>query len=147
MKNLYTRSYGILLPLSGFTITLNKSRDYVRCAVLIHVLAVIVLIRSALPLLMIFMLFLVLIIFFIFIIYSKSPISTYHKLSYHPGYWLLHEVNGNHIKFEHASIGFEGGVFLLLTLTGISPRKNLVIFKDQISTEEYRILKLSSIRK
>ena len=72
---------------------------------------------------------------------NKLPMSHYQKLSYHPGYWILHEVNGRQIKYERASISFEGGIFVLLSLSGISSRKTLVIFKDQITTAQYRVLK------
>lgn len=133
-----------MLPLSNFTIVLNQSKDYLRCSLFIHVLAMIVLLRSALSPLMISAFLLVLVIFLVQIIRSKVPLPKYQKLSYHPGYWLLHEVSGKQTKYEQAAIGFDGGVFLLLTLSGINPRKNLVIFKDQITMEQYRILKLSS---
>lgn len=72
---------------------------------------------------------------------SKLPLPQYQKLSYHLGYWLLHKTNGRQIKYEHASIGFEGGIFVLVNLTGISPQKTLVVFKDQMTVEQYRILK------
>lgn len=132
-------------PSSDFTIALNKSNDYLRCAVSIHVLAIIVLVRSALPFVLIFTLLWVLIIFLVAIIRNNAPLPRYHKLSYHPGYWLLHEMNGRQIKYEKASVGFNGGLFFLLTLTSVSLRKNLVVFKDQITTEQYRILQLSSV--
>ena len=134
-----------MLPSSNFTITLNKSKDYLCCAVSIHVLAIIVLFRSSLPLLLIISMTLVLIILLFLVCCSKSPLPRYHKLSYHPRYWLLHQVNGQQVKYEHASIGFDGGLFILLTLTHSNSRKNLVIFKDQMTTEQYRILMLSSI--
>ena len=133
-----------MLPSSDFTITLNKSKDYLRCAVCIHVLAMIVLLRSALPPLIIYSLLLVLIITLVHIIRSKVPLPRYQKLSYHPGYWLLHEVGGKQTKYERAAVGFDGGLFVLLTLTGINLQKKLVIFKDQITIEQYRVIKLSS---
>ncbi len=66
----------------------------------------------------------------------------YLKLTYHPGYWLLHKADGQQLKFEKVILGFDGGIFFLLTLAGISPRKSLVVFKDQISITQYRVLKL-----
>jgi hypothetical protein len=130
-----------LLPLSDFTIILSKSKDYLRCALLLHLVTMVVLVRSGLPFMMKLFLGLLLAISLITIIRNKLPLPNYEKLSYHPGYWLLHEVNGRQTKYEHASVGFEGGIFILLNLTGISPRKILVIFKDQITVAQYRILK------
>lgn len=75
---------------------------------------------------------------------SQTPLPGYDKITYHPGFWLLHKTNGEQIKFEHASVSFEGGLFILLRLTGISRQKNMVIFKDQVTTDQYRVLKLTS---
>lgn len=130
-----------MLPLSDFTITLSKSKDYLRCVVLLHLLAVIVLVRSGLPFMIKTPLGLLVVIFLINTMRNKLPLPHYQKLSHHPGYWVLHKANGQQIKYERASISFEGGIFVLLHLTGISPRKVLVIFKDQITVAQYRILK------
>ncbi len=81
------------------------------------------------------------IVFLINIFRAKLPLPNYQKLTYHSGYWLLHEATGQQIKYERAEISFEGGIFILLKLTGISPGKTLVIFKDQITVAQYRILK------
>ncbi len=131
-----------MLLSSDFTITLSKSNDYLRCALLIQILALIALVSSALPRLIIIVLVLVLAFFMIDIYRSKVPLPNYQKLSYHPGYWLLHQMNGHPIKYEQASIGFDGGLFILLTLTGKNRKKNLVIFNDQMTTAQNRLLKL-----
>ena len=107
-------------------------------------LAIVVLLRSALPLTMVIACVIVLILFILRIAHSRIPLPRYHKLSYHPGYWLLHEMNGSQTKYEQVFIGFEGGLFILLTLTGINPRKKLVIFHDQMSVAQYRVLKLTA---
>jgi hypothetical protein len=73
---------------------------------------------------------------------SQTPLPAYDKITYHPGFWLLHKTNGEQIKYERAFIGFEGGIFILLTLTGISRQKSIVIFNDQITMDQYRVLKL-----
>lgn len=75
------------------------------------------------------------------IVRNKVPLPSYQKLSYHPGHWLLHRINGQHIKYKKASICFEGGIFILLRLQGISPEKKLVIFNDQITADQQRMLK------
>jgi len=130
-----------LLPLSDFTITLSKSTDYLRCAVLVHVLAALLLLRSALPFLLVVVIVIVLTTLLISICCYGVPTPTYHKLSYHPGYWLLHTRGGQQMKYDVVSIGFDGGMFILLTFSGENKRKNLVIFKDQLTVDQYRILK------
>lgn len=134
-----------MLPLSNVTITLNKSKDYLKCTCLLHLLTLIVLMRSGLPLALKSFFGILVIVFFIKIFRAKLPLPNYQQLTYHRGYWLLHETVGQQIKYERAEIGFEGGIFILLKLTGISPRKTLVIFKDQITVEQYRILKFINL--
>ena len=133
-----------MLPSSDFTITLNKSMDYLRIALIVHGLAFIVLLNSALPLLMLFPSMLILFFLLVRSIHNKTPLPIYCKLSYHPGYWLLHRSNGQYTKHERATIHFDGGLFILLGLSGISPAKTLVVFKDQMTVAQYRVLKLIS---
>lgn len=109
--------------------------------VLLHLLAIIVLACSGLPLMIKLSLGGGLALYFIYIMRSKLPLPQYQKLSYQLGHWLLHMTNGRQIKYEQATIGFEGGLFVLLNLTGSSPGKTLVVFKDQVTVEQYRILK------
>lgn len=135
-----------MLALSGFTITLSKSKDYFRGALVLHVLALIVVLRSALSFLPMLIFSLLVIVFFIDIIRNKTPLPKFHKLSYHLGYWLLHEREGRQHKYDSASIVFDGGVFLLLKMTGISSNKTLVIFYDQITSEQYRRLRFIGIK-
>ena len=135
-----------MLPSSDFTILFSRSKDYLRCAFLIHVLAIIVLIHSSISPLISIPLIVFLVLSMIKISRSGIPLPDYHKITYHPGYWLLHNASGKRMKFERASISFDGGLFLLLRLTGIYRQKTIVIFNDQISTDQYRVLKLVSCK-
>ncbi len=130
-----------MLALSGFTITFSQSKDYLRCALVLHVLAIIVVLLSALPLGFKLLFILIVMVCFIDIIRSKTPLPRYHQLSYHPGYWLLHETHGAQHQYEQVSIGFDGGLFLLLILSGLGAKKTLVVFYDQMTPEHYRVLK------
>ena len=108
---------------------------------MLHILSMIVLIRSALPTLVIIPFLLILIILMVKLGRSKDPLPLYFKLSYHQEHWLLHEVNGQKIKYKKASIGFDGGLYILLRLTAGTSTKTLIIFKDQMTTAQYRVLK------
>ena len=130
-----------MLALSGFTITFSQSNDYFRGAFVLHVLALIVVLRSALPFLPMLIFFFLMIVFFIDILRNKTPMPKLHKLSYHLNYWLLHEQSGLQHKYDNASIAFDGGVFLLLKMTAVHSNKTLVIFYDQITSEQYRRLR------
>ena len=133
-----------MLPSSDFTILFRKSKDYLRCAFLIHVLAIIILIHSSISLLISIPLIVFLVLSMLKIARSSIPLPDYYKITYHPGYWLLHSTSSKRMKFERASIGFDGGLFVLLRLTGIYRQKTIVIFKDQITLDQYRVLKLIS---
>ncbi len=134
-----------MLPSSNFTIIFNASKDYLRSAVLLHVLATMVLLNSALSSWLSIPLTLALTHMLLRIMRSKTPLPMYHKLTYHPGYWLLHRVNGQPIKYERATISFDCGLFILLRLAGMSPSKTVVIFNDQMTSTQYRVLKLALI--
>jgi len=111
-------------------------------AILVHVLAGIALLQSSLPVLVILGLELGLLVILYNIIRSPSPMPDYRKVTYHIGYWLLHMTDERQIKYERAYISFDGGFFILLTVTGGAPRKNIVVFNDQITTSQYRVMKL-----
>ena len=129
-----------MLPTSEFTITLGTSSDYVRCAILLHVVAALVLLRSALPVFVMVFFMLVLISALLRVIYTRIPLPKYQKLSRHTGYWILHEVSGRQTKYEQVSIGFEGGIFILLRLTGNHHKTVLAVFKDQLTVDQSRVL-------
>ena len=74
------------------------------------------------------------------IVRSKVPVPAYTKLTYHTSHWLLHGRDEQTIRYEQAHIGFDAGLFILLTLTGESSSKKLVIFTDQLSHAHYRAL-------
>ena len=83
-----------------------------------------------------------LIVCFIHILRIRRPYSANYRLSHHKGYWLLQDQNQQASKYEKAVINFEGGIFFLLTLTGSGSKKTLMIFYDQINSDDHRALML-----
>ena len=136
-----------MLPISDFTIKLNSSNDYFKLAILLHLFALIVLFNSSLSTLLLIAGILVLILSIINIFIGKTPLPKYHKLTYQAGYWLIYKKNSLPLKYESAIIGFNGGIFIILNLTGISKPKKIVIFIDQLTKEQLRILKLIDLNK
>lgn len=63
------------------------------------------------------------------------------QLTYQAGHWFLHEVSGLEKKYQRVLIGFDGGIFMILKLMGIGREKTVVVFFDQISPEQYRMLR------
>ena len=66
----------------------------------------------------------------------------FHQLVYHSAYWILHETCTKQYQYEQMTLTFDGGIFLLMKLTGISGKRTLVVFYDQISAEQHRVLKI-----
>ncbi len=61
---------------------------------------------------------------------------------YQSGQWFLKDKHGHDMKFTQAAIRFDGGLFIFLILSNPSSSKKLVIFKDQIKSEDQRRLTL-----
>jgi hypothetical protein len=121
------------------------------------------LLRSSFPWFMILGVLIVLAFPLASILRFKNPLIAYEKLIYQSGTWFLQFANGEENRYEEAFIAFDGGLFILLRLKtdassldkndsqvpyeGLGLRKKqlkrLVIFKDQMSTDEYRALKWS----
>jgi len=129
-----------LLLLSDIIITLNKSADYSKLTLLIYVGAIWVLWLSALPLIISSLITLILLIVLLQLWRGAIAFPPFTQVSYQAGYWRLQGSDGQEYKFEQAFISFEGGLFFLLTFTGYSARKTIVIFSDQITTSQTRHL-------
>ena len=133
-----------MLPLSELTITFKRSNDYLRLVLCIHLLVILVLLHSAFSGLIIGGILLLLLLPMIHIFRHRTPLPAYNNLSYHAHHWFLSCTNGHEIKYEKAAIHFDAGLFILLTLSGGRRFKTLVIFKDQFTSSQYRLLKFIS---
>ena len=129
-----------MLLLSDITITLNKSNDYLKLTILIYAGAIWVLWLSALPLILKCLITLILLIILLQLWRGAIPFPSFTQISYQAGLWQLLGRDGQEYKFEQAFISFEGGLFFLLTFTGNSARKTIVVFSDQIATSQSRCL-------
>ena len=133
-----------MLLLSDVTIPINLSKDYVRCAVIIHVFAIIVLFQSALPVSLD-----CLVIFFLIrqlwhIALCKTPFQIYQKIGYHEKHWYLYQINGEKKRYQQVKIRFDGVFFILIVLIAEQDKKKLILFNDQITNSHLRIIKLIS---
>jgi len=131
-----------LLPLSDFTLTFNKSKDFVRLCLLIHAFLLLALWYSnfswgcSVGLL-------ALIAYPLYeIIHTRMPHPHFQKLTFHQTYWLLHEKNNQPIEYEQLEIRMDTGIFLVIVLQSKSHSKKVILFHDQIPVETLRILKI-----
>ncbi|MDA9271861.1 hypothetical protein N9Q05_00540 [bacterium] len=113
-----------------------------RVSLVVHVFAVFVLWHSAASALVAMSLTCFLCVSMMRIMRNNVPVCGYHTLSYHKNFWQLQDKQGKTIKYEHASIRVDTGFFLLLTLKTGHLRKTILMFNDQLSTLEYRMLYL-----
>ena len=129
-----------MLTISDFTITFNKSRYYVRLALLLHLFAGIVVLNSSLPIVIVILMLLVLANALMRILRGVSHLPLYSKLTYHSKYWLLHGRYGENIQYDQMRICFDGGFFMLLHLSSDTMQKKIVLFKDQLNLTQIRML-------
>lgn len=129
-----------MLPLSDLTIVFKKSNDFLRCSLLIHALALFVLYYSGLPVYW----FIGALVFFYWplkaIMINRRPHPQIHGLSYHRQHWLLHTTSGETLNYQSMQIKLDTGFFLLISLCGLKRTKSMIIFHDQLTRDECRML-------
>lgn len=129
--------------LSSYTITLGKSKDFQRCTVFVHLLCVCLLYRSSFFPLLVGPLTALIVLTMMLTFWQAVPEPNYTELSFQKTGWTLHKRNGDQISYQNLDIEFDGGLFMLLTLTNSKFRKRLVVFYDQITTAQYRMLQFT----
>lgn len=70
------------------------------------------------------------------------PTAPYPQLAYFMEEWTLIDRQGNKLFYDRHRIILDGAGFLLIELTGDSPRKILTVFSDQLDKDEHRQLRL-----
>lgn len=131
-----------MLPLSNFEIIFDKSNSYVRIAVLVHCFALLVLLNSSLSNWLACGLVFVLCVCLLQIAHRPNHLYRYAKLIGYPTVWVLQFDTGKTIVYEKAHICFDGGLFIVLQLTADTHKKQLLIFKDQITQTQHRMLQV-----
>lgn len=130
-----------MLNLSNCTIRLNKSADYLRLAFLIHLSVLIVLCCSAWPFLLKLTGFILLLFQFLRIKATGMPSSCF-LLVYSNSNWQLHDVYGRQNTYTKMRVVVSTGLFFLVEFANEKQRKIIVIFSDQISKNDFRLLKI-----
>jgi hypothetical protein len=129
-----------LLLSSNLVITFGKSTDYVIFAFLLHVFAALVLIQSSWSLAVIGLLLLVLVASLCPILRSQKPMPNITGLSRHADKWLLYDKHGQTTSYDHLQIRFDTDLFVLLSLSRLQEKINLVVFCDQLTKDERRMV-------
>lgn len=115
-----------------------------RCLIVLHVAASAMVLQASFHIFITLLLLIVLSVSMKQTYKNRETITTYTKLSAHHQYWLLHDINGQQLKYDTVRINFDGGFFLLLLLIDKERKKRIVLFNDQLTTSDRRFLKVLS---
>lgn len=119
-----------------------ESSDYRRLMVVIHGIAGWLLINSGLVVFGQFVAGLCLLISLMRVIRHPKPYKNLCKLEYVQQEWCLLTADGSTERYSSHHVLAELGLFFLLQLSASSQQKTIVVFFDQISSENYRCLRL-----
>lgn len=78
----------------------------------------------------------------IWIMIKPSAVLKLKQLSFFDDKWTVYEHNHHSQSYEKHRIMLELGIFFLIEFSSESQRKTVVIFFDQLSAEDYRLLHL-----
>ncbi len=131
-----------LLPIYELTIAFNKSNDYRKLVLLIHVMALLVLSRSTCPMLIALPIALALGFHCYHLFLRGQPTLLHEQLVYRAGRWFLHDVAGPVREYTNALIRFDVGLFIRIELVGEGIQHRLIFFHDQLTGEQRRLLYL-----
>lgn len=79
---------------------------------------------------------------FIWIVVKPSTILNVKQLAFFNHEWTVYYHNDSPQSYEKHRIILEAGIFFLLEFSSESQRKTVVIFFDQLSPDDYRLLRL-----
>ncbi|MDF1757045.1 MAG: hypothetical protein P1U74_01930 [Legionellaceae bacterium] len=131
-----------MLISSNLTINLHRSRDYLIFGVAVNLFVLVLMYCAEIPFKYIFGSICLQAWPMLDICQTKLPHSNILKLAYYQKHWFLYHKNGQELEYEKVQIRLDTGLFMLISLSGINKRKNLIIFYDQICDDERRRLNI-----
>lgn len=125
------------------TISLSKSRSYVRLSLSFCLLALGLVLVSGLYLLV--KLFLIAYIYSLFraVHQNPNPCPLIQEIRLLSDQWVLTLTDGQHQSYEFRSILIHNPVFQIIKLSSTNKNKILILFNDQIPTQQLRLLHLN----
>ena len=130
------------MNLFNYTVAFGKSIDYLRLMAVIHGIAVFMLLTSGIGVVGKLFGVSILLLQCFFIWSNPTPEPRYLQLEYLNKKWFLLQKNGNTQLFTQHRVLIECGLFFILHLSSEKSRKTLVIFFDQILSDDYRALRI-----
>ena len=123
-------------------ISLDSSPYYARVALLIFFSALVLLFNSSFIWPLKAFLAALLLLQLIPIITKPIPHPKYKMISQDKSGWLLHGINGQEMIFDKVRIIIDTGLFFLLELSTEEKSQLLVVFSDQLTKDNYRLLNI-----
>ncbi len=129
-------------PLSEIVIEPGKSKTYFRLILVAYLITAILIFYSSIAL------FIKLILLgFVFILLkidwtNQSPCSSVKKIQFMNNAWVLEADPDNKVTYNQAVILIHNPLFQLIEFTNPSQKKRIVLFLDQITNYQLRLLHL-----
>src|SRR5688572_7807715 len=131
-----------LCNLSSYTVNFKSSRDFIRLTLLIYAIASTWVLVSGIHWLIKLATILLLITYKLVNTRKTNSSHRYQQLIYRSNQWLLIHDDNTIQKFDNHKILLELGLFFVLELTTEGDRKIIFVFFDQISSENYKALRI-----
>lgn len=139
-----------MLNLSGKSIPLIKSTHFIRLTLVLHSFAIFMVWCTSLTIYLKASIAFYL-AYRLYDILFKPKVAQYlpfEKIDFQAKKWIVHNKEGSALVYDKIAVILEAGVFFLLELSNTQDssnritRKVVMIFFDQITKEDYRILRL-----
>lgn len=126
--------------LSSNVIELRKSKNYKRLAFIIAIFTVFMIVDSSLPLIMQVVCILALSINHLYIVHNPRPTNPYSSIVCLSDEIVLQTLGNECHYFSKRKLIMANSLFYLFQFTSAKTTKHLVVFTDQISKEQCRLV-------
>lgn len=131
-----------MLTSFDLNIHFSRSKDYYKCEILLYSFTLVALVHTSFSKAFILLGFFAVAVSLLFhTLQFITTVGSHHQLAYRAGRWILTSEQGI-VEYGTARVSFDGGFFLFFTLINAKNRKKLMIFKDQITPNQQRMLVL-----
>ncbi len=129
-------------PLSNVTVSLKSSKDYQKLLFLLYGVAVVALLQSNFYVLFSVALIAVLSIYFVFLWRLQTPGAPCVRLQYIEQKWRVYPIDKHFEVCDSVRIRFDFGWLMWLVLQSQAGPKHVLLFRDQLTPDENRLLRV-----
>jgi len=133
-----------LSPLSEILIKPEKSRTYFRLILILYLFTYFLIIKSSLYILIKLILIIAITVQMRTQLKLQNPCSSIKELNFGNNKWTIIDQKNRCQSFDSAQILIHNHLFQLVKLTNQNKRKLLILFNDQLPTQQLRFLHLKN---